>query len=380
MKIFVAPNSFKGSLTAVQAAGAMFKGIKKALPCAEVRLLPVSDGGDGFMEVLLRRLGGKVLRARVRDPLGRPRRAHYAMLADGKTAVLEMAAASGMALLKKHELDPLNATSCGTGQLIMAAAEYGAKTALVGLGGSATNDAGAGAARAAGARFLDRNGKELPRGTKALLRLSRIDMSGLRPEIKGVSVIGVTDVINPLLGSRGSARVYGPQKGASPEEVAVMEAALARYACVIRKQLGRNIGDMPGGAAAGGLGAGLNVFFGARLVDGADFVLNMLEAEKEMRPADLILTGEGCFDSQSFFGKAPVAVSRLAGRLCKPAVVVCGQKKDIKEKLLKKNGISHVITLAEAGAGPADSMARAAYWVEKTAEMAIRRFSEQGSK
>lgn len=374
MKILIASNSFKGSLGPSEASEAVRRGVKKVLPGASVRLLPVSDGGDGLMEVLLRKAGGKILYARVRGPLGRPVLAGYAILSDGKTAVVEMARASGLALLRGRKFDVLSASSYGTGELIAAALRKGVGRVIVGLGGSASNDGGAGAARALGGVFLGGNGKELPPGGGALIRLSCISAAGMLPGLKQAEIIGVSDVQNPLLGRYGSARVYGPQKGASGKDVKILADALLRYSAVVKRDLGKDIGWIAGGAAAGGLGAGLAAFAGAKLVRGAGYVLDFLGAAREIEWADVVITGEGRFDFQSFFGKAPVAVGRLAKKMGKPALLVCGDCEVKDRRILRKNGIEAVTAVSELGAGKKDSISRAALWVEEAAEIAVKRY------
>ncbi|MBI4348944.1 MAG: glycerate kinase [Elusimicrobia bacterium] len=324
-RVLVAPNAFKGTLSARDAARAMARGVRRALPSARVDEMPVSDGGDGLAEVLLSRLGGRRVVRVVTGPLGRPKRAAYALLHGGREAVIEMAQASGIAGLKRHELDPVGATSRGVGELIADALRQGARRILVGMGGSASSDGGAGMAQALGARLLDARGRELPAGAGALARLERVELGALPRLLRGARVVAVSDVRNPLLGPSGSARVYGPQKGATPREVERLESALARYARVLARDLGRRVERLPGAGAAGGLGAGLAAFLGARLVGGADFVLARLDARARAAKSDLVLTGEGRLDEQSFFGKAPVAVARLARSEGVPVRFLCGQ-------------------------------------------------------
>jgi glycerate kinase len=283
-----------------------------------------------------------------------------------------MAQASGLALLGARRRDPLGATSYGTGQLIAAAVRAGARRVVVGLGGSATNDGGAGMAQALGARLLDSRGRELAPGASELLRLSRIEWGGRRELLKDVRVIGVSDVTNPLTGPKGSARVFGPQKGASPAQVRVLERALRRYAACLRRDLGRDVAALPGAGAAGGLGAGLLAFLSAKLVPGADWVLRELEADGFLRRADIVLTGEGRLDETSFFGKAPVALARRAKAFDVPVAVVCGARSPGLGRRLRGCGIKRVVDFGEAGAGAADSRKRASRWARRAAALAVQ--------
>ncbi|MBU2572594.1 MAG: glycerate kinase [Elusimicrobia bacterium] len=378
MRILIAPNAFKGSLSPLEASRAMSDGVKAALPGAKVRMLPVSDGGDGLMEVIVHHAGGRIFKTRVRDPNGRVRPARFAVLSDGRTAVVEMAEASGLALLEGRRLIPLKATSFGTGELIRAALKKGATQIIVGLGGSATNDGGAGAAQALGVMLYDAQGKSLGAGVGQLLRLSGIDTRGIDPGLKRAGITGVSDVKNPLLGKYGSARVYGPQKGASKKEVRIMGRALLRYSHILKSQLGKDVGHMPGGGAAGGLAAGLAAFFDARLVRGADYVLELLGARSEIEMSDLVITGEGKLDFQSFFGKAPVAVCRMAKAAGKPSIFICGKCSVKNRRLLRQNGITRVVSLEEAGAAGKNAMSGAARWVKKAAEKVTGCFLANG--
>lgn len=311
--------------------------------------MPVSDGGDGLMEVLLGRWGGSRVWKTVADPLGKPCRACYALLRNGKTAVVEMAQASGLWRLKRHELDALGATSYGTGQLIRDALDRGASRIIVGMGGSATNDGGAGMAMALGARLLDAKDRLIPRGAAGLKHLSRVTTNEMHPGLRNAEVIAVSDVTNPLLGRFGSARVYGPQKGATPAQVEIMDRAMAHYAAVLKRDLGKDVSRIQGSAAAGGLGAGLLAFLKAKLVPGARWVLSALDARKRIARADLVLTGEGKLDRQSFFGKAPVEIARYARRKNVPVAFLCGQMEIGLATKLKELSSPEVVILSGVG-------------------------------
>lgn len=343
MKILIAPNAFKGTLGPFRAARAIARGIGALLPAAELRLFPVSDGGDGLLEAVMFHEGGRRIASRVPGPLFRPVRARW--LLGGGRAVLEMAEAAGIKYLDKKRLDPLNATSFGVGVLLREAARRGARDITVGLGGTASSDGGAGCAAGFGFKLLDARGRPVPPGAAGLLRLRRIIPP---PDIRAfgkIKVAALADVDNPLCGRRGSASVYGPQKGASPSEVALIGAALLHFAAVVKRDLGADIRSLKGGAAAGGLGAGLTAFFGARLRPGAAAVLERLGFEEAVQWADLVVTGEGRFDGTSFCGKAPVEAAKLARKWKKPSVLVCGSCALDAPRLLEKSGILGIITL-----------------------------------
>lgn len=337
--VLVAPNAFKGSLRASEAAALAARGIRRVLPGAALDLMPVSDGGDGLMEVLLGRFGGRRIDRAVTGPLGRRRRASYALLSDGRTAVVEMAQASGIAGVPKGGLDPLKATTFGTGELIRDALRRGRRRILVGLGGSATSDGGAGMAAALGGRLLDEGGRPLPPGAEPLKDLARIDLRGLRRLLGRAEVLAISDVSNPLLGPRGAARVYGPQKGATPSMVRVIERSLSRYAQVLRRASGREVARSPGSGAAGGLGAGLLGFLRARIVPGADWVLDELGADERIAGADWVLTGEGRADLQSLHGKAPLVLARRARAAGRPVLLLCGQLEEALGRRLRRLGV-----------------------------------------
>lgn len=354
----IAPNAFKGTLTAAAAGEAAARGVRRALPGAAVEVLPIADGGDGLLEALRPALGGKIMRSRVEGPLGEKITARW--LLAGSTAVIEMAEASGLWRLGGAELRPLDASTRGVGQLIAAAAAKGAVKIIVGLGGSASNDGGAGCAQAFGFDLLDAKGRPIAKGARGLASLASIKGDGLLFSRKKSSlsplfkVTGLADVTNPLCGRLGSARVFGPQKGAGPREVAFMEKALLNYARIVKDHFNLNISTLRGGAAAGGLGAGLASFFGADLENGADFVLEKTGLGKKLACADLLITGEGCFDQQTFYGKAPGAALATAARLGKPAIVVCGVSLLKTPAELKRRGILGVI---EAGKAPSPGAA-----------------------
>ena len=296
MKIVIAPQSFKGSLSAMEAARAIAKGVLAAEPEAEIALVPVADGGDGTLNALVDSSNGQVFRSVVTGPLGQAVEAQWGVMGDGQTAVVEMAQASGLGLVPFKRRNPLTSTTRGTGQLIKEALDKSHPRIIVGLGGSATNDAGVGMAVALGARFLDAQGRPLQEGGAALAQLARIDLSQLHPALESAEVIGATDVTNPLCGPTGASAVYGPQKGATPEMVNRLDQALSNFARVAQEELGRDVSEHPGAGAAGGLGAGLMAFAGAQLKSGIDMVCQLLDFDRHLEGADLVITGEGRAD------------------------------------------------------------------------------------
>lgn len=324
MRVLICPQEFKGSLTARQAADAIATGLRRALPDAELDIAPMADGGPGTVDAILSSSRGHPETATVKDPLGRPVEAAWGVLDDGPAAVIEMAAASGLTLLKPEERDPRRTTTYGTGQLIRAALDAGCRHLIVGVGGSATNDGGAGMAQALGARLLDGEGHDLPPGGAALAGLARIDASGLDARLKQCEVTAATDAVNPLSGPSGASIVYGPQKGATPEVAAELDAALRHYADVVRRDLGIDIASLPGAGAAGGLGGGLVAFLGARIASGAELVATATGLPQRIAAADVVFTGEGRLDAQTAYGKSVAVIARLAKERGRPVIALVG--------------------------------------------------------
>ncbi len=324
MRIVVAPDSFKGSLSAMDVALAMERGIKTVFSAAQVSKVPIADGGEGTVEALVAVTGGHIIHQTVMGPLGDDVEASWGLLGDGKTAVIEMAAASGLTLMPADKRDPRLATTYGTGQLIKAALEQGIQKIIIGIGGSATNDGGTGMAQALGVKFLDNRKQEFPVGGAALARLATIDLTHLDPRLEQVTLLVACDVDNPLCGPRGASAVYGPQKGATPEIVAELDQALQHYAMIAAKATGKDVADCPGAGAAGGLGAGLMFFTQAQLRPGIDIVLEACDFAAIVKNADLVITGEGSTDFQTAHGKAPVGVAQQAKRHHVPVVCLSG--------------------------------------------------------
>ena len=334
MRIIVAPDSFKGSLSALGVAEAMARGIHAVFPDAEVLKVPIADGGEGTVEALVAATGGRLMHTDVRGPLGDPVRAHWGISGDGATAFLEMASASGLPLISRERRDPRRTSTFGTGELMKAALDAGLRRLVIGIGGSATNDGGTGMARALGVRFLDAEGRDLPEGGAALARLARVDLSGLDPRLAESTLLVACDVDNPLCGPRGASAVYGPQKGATPDLVAELDTALAVFATIAAQATGRDIAHSPGAGAAGGLGAGLLFFTPARLRPGVAIVLETTGFEALVQGADLVLTGEGRTDFQTAMGKAPVGVAAAARRHGVPVICLSGGLGDGAEDVL----------------------------------------------
>lgn len=366
-----APDSFKESLTAMEAARAMAQGIENADHDAEVRCLPMADGGEGTARALVDATGGSMHAVPVHDPLGRPVEGHFGLLADGTTAVVETAEASGLALLEAKERNPLIASSYGTGELMLAAVRSGAKRIIVGLGGSATNDAGAGLLQALGVRLLDKNGNDLKHGGAALANLTTIDISTMDPALKNVAITAACDVTNPLTGPTGASAVFGPQKGASKDDVATLDAALAHFAQVIDSQLGVAVNDVPGAGAAGGIGAALKGFLNAEFRPGIAIVIEQSGLDAAAQWADVVFTGEGSIDFQTKFGKTPAGVAETAKRHGKPVIAVAGHiGTGIDE--LHEVGIDAVFGIAPGAASLSELLADAAANVTRTTEQIVR--------
>lgn len=314
MKIILAPDSFKGNLTSLQVAAALEKGVKRVLPNAVCVKVPMADGGEGTVQSLVDATGGKFIRKRVTGPAGKPVSARYGLLADGETAVIEMAEASGLPLVSGKEKNPLKTTTYGTGELILDAAKRGAKTIILGIGGSATNDGGVGMAQALGISFLDKRGSEIKdKGAGGMLdKIASINKKGINPLMKKTKIVVASDVNNPLCGKKGASNVFGPQKGATPAMVKTLDANLKHLAKIIKADLKKDVVNLKGAGAAGGLGAGLVAFANAKMKSGIDIVLDATNINEHLKGADLVITGEGRVDFQTAFGKTPSGVAKAA--------------------------------------------------------------------
>lgn len=324
MRILIAPQSLKGSLTAAEAGQAIAQGAEAVYPEAEIDIVPVADGGEGTVQALVDATGGMLIEQTVTGPLGEPVVAFFGLLGDGKTAAIEMAACAGLPLVPTERRDPRITTTFGVGELILAALEYGCRHFIIGIGGSATNDGGAGMAQALGVSLLTDDGKDIAQGGAALVTLARISTEMMDVRLQTCTVDVACDVTNPLCGPTGASAVYGPQKGATPEMVVQLDAALDHYAQVIERDLGLAVRDVSGAGAAGGLGAGLLAFLHANLRPGAQIVMEAVQLEERMRMADLVITAEGQLDSQTAYGKSVGAVAALAKRYKLPVLAIAG--------------------------------------------------------
>ncbi len=371
MKIIVAPNAFKGSLTAFEAADAIERGVRRFYKQARIVKKPLADGGDGTMEVLARATGGSVLSAAVTGPLGAKAKARYALLGGGETAVIEMAEASGLRLVKRDERNPMAATTFGTGELIIRAIEKGCNKIILGIGGSATNEGGSGMLLALGFRLVNKKGSLIGYGGNGLLELARVENPELCGEFKALDIRVASDVKNLLLGSSGASRMFGPQKGATPAMVDKLETALANYARVIKRDLGVDVLNLKGGGAAGGIGAGIYAFLGGRMCSGIDVVMDLSRIGKELKGAALLITGEGMIDDQSIFGKAPVGVARLAKQHGVPVLCIAGGIGGISRKIYG-TGISGISTLVNAPMELESAIRNASTLLADAAERAVR--------
>lgn len=356
-RLLIAPQEFKGSLTAVEAAAAIVRGIAAAQPSWQADVLPLSDGGPGFLDAIEGAAGGERIPVPAHDALLRPVAAEILWDARERLAVVESARANGLTLIAPEARDARAADSFGVGELIAAALERGPRRLIVGVGGSATTDGGHGMARALGARFLDGAGRPLPPGGAALAALERIDWRP-PPSASGVDIVVATDVTNPLTGPSGAAAVYGPQKGASPADVDVLDAALARFAAVVRRALGVDIAGMAGSGAAGGLAGGIVAFLGGRLASGFELVAEVTGLRARLERADAVVTGEGSYDAQSLQGKVVGRLASLARELGKPCIVFAGRA---------ATGGPEVFTLASLEPDPSKSIANASRLLEELA-------------
>jgi glycerate kinase len=371
MRIVIAPDSFKECLTAPEVAAALAAGVRRALPHAVVDEAPMADGGEGTVQALVAATGGQTRQADVTGPLGERIRATYGMLGDGRTAVIEMAEASGLHLIPRGRRDPRVTTTRGTGELMEHALEHGAERLLIGIGGSGTNDGGAGMAQALGYRLLDADGRDLPPGGAALARLHAVDATGVAEALTHAEVLVACDVANPLTGPHGASMVYGPQKGATPETARELDAALAKLADVVARDLGVDIAEVPGAGAAGGLGGGLMAFAGGELRPGFEIVAELCGLRNRLRDAHLVITGEGCLDRQTASGKTPLGVAELAGEYGVAVVAVAGQLGEGFQALYPL-GIDAAFALADGPMSEDEAFRRAPDLLDRLGEAIAR--------
>ncbi len=373
MKIVIAPQGFKGNLTALHVARAIEEGIKRVVPDTQTTIKPMADGGEGTVQALVDATGGKMIATEVTGPLGKPVTAQWGILSDKVTAVIEMAAASGLPLVPPEKRDPLVTTTRGTGELVVAALDNGCRKLITGIGGSATNDGGAGMAQALGARLLDAKGKELPSGGTALAQLERIDISQMDSRLTDFKVTLASDVNNPLCGPNGASAIYGPQKGATETQVRQLDAALSHYADIIQRDLGIDLRDAPGAGAAGGLGLGLMVFLKARPIPGIDVIIKATDLMADLEGADLVFTAEGRIDCQSAMGKVPTGVALKAKEFGLPVIAIAGEVTD-DCRIIYEQGIDAVVSIAPGPITLNQSMTEAEKLIGNAAECAMRVF------
>ena len=366
MKVVIAPDSYKGCLSALEVAKAMERGVLSVFSSAEVRKIPIADGGEGTVAALVTATNGQFRQTEVTDPLGNKIIAQWGILGDRRTAVIEMAAASGLPLVPKEKRDPRFTTTFGTGELIQAALAEGLPKIIIGIGGSATNDGGTGMARALGVRFLNAAGQEVAAGGGSLAEICQIDTTGLDLRLKNTEIVVACDVDNPLCGTRGASAVFGPQKGATPEMVQQLDAGLAKYASCARLATGRDVAEKAGAGAAGGLGAGLMFFTPAQLKPGVEIVLDAVGFSDIVRDADFVITGEGRTDFQTAFGKAPVGVAKVAKTHGVPVFCISGGLGEGADDVLAQ-GIDAVMSICDRPLSLEECMAAGAQLIEPAA-------------
>jgi len=371
MRILIAPQSLKGSLTAAEAGSAIAQGVRAIFPKAEIDFVPIADGGEGTVQALVDASGGKIIQMAVTGPLGEPVSAFFGLMGDGNTAVIEMAACAGLPLVPPEKRDPRITTTYGVGELIRAALDNGSRHFIIGIGGSATNDGGAGLVQALGAKLFDLQSREISRGGAALATLAHISTTGLDPRLQQCTVDVACDVNNPLCGPMGASAVYGPQKGATPEMVEELDKALAHYAQIIEKELGLSIQNIPGAGAAGGLGAGLMAFLHAKLRPGAQIIFEALSLEKHIKQADLVITAEGQIDAQTAYGKSVGAVAEIAKRYNLPVLAFAGSLGE-NYKVAYSLGVDAIEAIPDRPMTLTFAMENAARLIRDSAERACR--------
>lgn len=376
MKIIIAPDSFKGSLSAVEAANAINRGVKKAFSEAETVLLPIGDGGEGTMETLVAATGGKIITVSVIGPLGNQIEAAYGVLGDGGTCVIEMASASGLHLVPEGNFVPLKATTYGTGQLIQQALNDGFSSFIIGLGGSATNDGGAGMLQALGLQILDELGNEIGRGGGELNKVNGLGLDSFDKRIKHSKFIIASDVQNPLIGPNGASHVFGPQKGATAEEVDLLDSNLANWADVVAQETGIKLHNQPGAGAAGGIGGAFQAFFPVEMKRGVDVVLDYIKMEAELINTDLVITGEGQVDSQTAFGKTPLGVAQMAKKGNVPTIILAGSIGEGIE-VLHDFGVVSITSIINSPMSLKEAIDNAEELLASSAEQVVRSYFHQ---
>lgn len=371
MRIVIAPDSFKGSLSSKEVADAIELGVRKVLLDVDIVKIPIADGGEGTVQTLVAAMGGEIIKTQVVGPLGETIESYFGVLNDKKTAIIEMANASGLPLVPIEKRNPLITNSYGTGQLIKAALDMGVDRIVIGLGGSATNDGGVGMAQALGVRFFDENGNDIGFGGGELSKISKIDMSGIDERIRKVRIEAACDVDNPLCGPNGASYIYGPQKGANKEMIEILDRNLGHLAKVIKRDLGADIMELPGAGAAGGLGAGLVAFLNAELKRGIDIIVNITKLDDYIKDACVVFTGEGQIDKQILSGKAVYGVAKIAKKHGAYVVAIVGSINDDAYELFDK-GIDGIESIIDKPMTMDEACKRAGLLVERAAERVMR--------
>ncbi|WP_273854263.1 glycerate kinase [Guptibacillus spartinae] len=373
MKVVIAPDSFKGSLTAREAAVAIVRGVKSAVPLAETSLIPMADGGEGTLQTLVDATGGSTTHVQVKGPLGNQIDAKYGILGDNQTCIIEMASASGLVLVPDGKLNPLVTTTFGTGELIKHALDKGYRKFILAIGGSATNDGGAGMLQALGLRLLDEKGNEVGFGGGCLKDIDCIDLHAFDERIKESSFLIASDVENPLIGPNGASYIFGPQKGASQKDVAFLDDQLTHWADKIEKKIGIKIHDNPGAGAAGGIGGAFQAFFPSKMERGVDVVIHHTQLQEKLADADLVITGEGQVDSQTASGKTPMGVAQTAQYLGVPTIVMAGSVGEGIE-VLYEYGVVSVHSIVNRPMNLETAIKQASMLLESSTEQVVRSY------
>ncbi|MCL6473212.1 MAG: glycerate kinase [Firmicutes bacterium] len=371
MKIVIAPDKFKGTLSAPAVARAAEAGVKQAFPDAEIVAVPMADGGEGTVDAMLAARGGNRYGVVVTGPLGDSVKAEFGILADG-TAVVEMAQASGLNLVPEGKRDPTVTTTFGTGEIIEAALDLGARTFIIGIGGSATCDGGIGVAQALGIKIRRRGGGEVGFGGGELIKIESIDITGIDPRVKTAKFLVASDVDNPLYGPNGAAHVFAPQKGATAEQVIELDQGLIHLARIIKDDLGIDVSNLAGGGAAGGLGAGLVAFLGAAIRPGAELIIDAVGLREKIEGADLVITGEGQIDVQSIHGKTPISVARLASELSVRVLAIAGRLGDGYQKVFEF-GVTELVSLSQIAGSDDLAMKNPVFYIEKAVSETVKK-------
>ena len=366
MKIVIAPDSYKESLSALEVATHIEQGFKEIFPDAEYCKVPMADGGEGTVQAMAEATQGRIVHLQVTGPLGAPVPGFYALTGDGRMAMIEMAAASGLALVPPEQRNPLHTTSYGTGELVRAALDAGARHLILGIGGSATNDGGAGMLQALGVRLLDAAGQDIGRGGAPLAQLARIDTSGIDARLAECTIEVACDVDNPLTGPRGASAIFGPQKGATPEMVAQLDANLQHFAQIIARDLGVEVDQIAGAGAAGGMGAAMLAFFKGQLRPGCEIIAKAVGLDQAVQGASLVITGEGRIDQQTIFGKTPFGVASVARQYGVPVIGIAGSL-GTQAQVVHDHGIDAIVSVLSRTCSMQEAMADAAVNVHNSA-------------